>query len=118
MTKKQRIEYLVCTLASGFGGGLMYGLIGIIVGLTVPSSELPLGPALSLLAGVGGAVLISSTVSTLILSANFFKKRSLAFKVVAAILWPITFSVCFYAGFFMFIPYEIYNVIKIFTSNE
>ena len=118
MNRKKRIEYLACTLAACLSGALLYGAIGVIVGLTVPSSELPLTPALSFLAGIMGAILIGSIISTIILTANFLKNRGLVFKIVATFLWPITYFVSFFVGFFIFLPYEIYNIIKIFTSEE
>ena len=118
MTKQKRIEYLVCTLVACLSGGLSYGFIGVIVGMTVPSSELALTPALSILSGILGAILFGSIVSTIILAANFLKNRGLAFKIVATFFWPITYFVSFFVGMLIFIPYEIYNLIKIFTSND
>ena len=113
MTRKQRIEYLACTLGSAFTGMCMFSIVGIFAN--------PLGSAmLSLLVfGVAiGGLGVGALISTLLLTANFFKTKSTAFKVAAAVAWPITYVVAVYAGIFMFIPYEIYNLIKIFTSND
>lgn len=111
MTRKKRIEYLVCTLSVAATGFVIYGLIG---------SQQPLANESKLqsflfsgcMAGLGFA----SLFSTIILSAAFFKKRGLAFKVVASILWPVTLAVCVYAGVLSYIPYQIYNIIKIISS--
>ena len=48
---------------------------------------------------------------------RFFQKRGLTFKIVAAVLWPITFACCFYVGVFMYIPYGIYNVIMLIKKE-
>ena len=122
MNRKKRIEYLACTLAACLSGALSYGAIGVIVGVivgqTVPSSKLPLTPALFFLVGIMGAILFGSIISTIILTANFLKNRGLVFKIVATFFWPVTYFVSFFVGFFIFVPYEIYNIIKIFTSEE
>ena len=55
----------------------------------------------------------SILVSTIILSMNFFKKRGTGFKVLASILWPLTFGICVWVGMLAYIPYQIYNIVKI-----
>lgn len=68
--------------------------------------------------GCLGGVVISVLLSTIILSVGFFKKRGLGFKVIACVLWPITFGVCVYAGIFSYIPYQIYNIVKIVSLTR
>ena len=108
MAKKKRIEYLLCTLSVAISGFLIYGSIGamsrFINGSTIQSFF-----AIGCLGGFG----FSAVVSTIILSVDFFKKRGLAFKVVAAVLWPITFAACVYAGMLSYIPYQIFNIVKL-----
>ena len=113
MTKKNRIEYLICTLSVLITGFIMYGYL---------ASLQPLGDESKLksflLFGFLGGIGFSALVSTIILSVSFFKKRSFAFKVIASILWPITFGVCVYCGLFVYIPYQIYNVVKIISLTK
>jgi len=108
VTKKNRIEYLVCTLSVVVTGFVIYGLIASQQPL-VNESKLQSFLFFGCLGGFG----FSAIVSTIILSAGFFKKRGLVFKITASILWPITFAACVYVGIFSYIPYQIYNIVKI-----
>ncbi|MEE0946893.1 MAG: hypothetical protein U0M42_08735 [Acutalibacteraceae bacterium] len=108
MTKKSRIEYLVCTLSVVVTGFLIYGLLGSQQPL-VNDSKVQSFVLFGCIGGFG----FSATVSIIILSVGFFKKRGLVFKIIASVLWPITFGACVYAGFFCYIPYQIYNIVKI-----
>lgn len=110
MTKKNRIEYLVCTLTVIVTGFLIYGLLASQQPLVNDSKVQSF-----LLFGCLGGFGFSAIVSTIILSVGFFKKRGLVFKIIASVLWPITFSVCVYAGIFSYIPYQIYNIVKIIS---
>ena len=60
----------------------------------------------------------SAIVSTIILSVGFFKKRGLAFKAIASVLFPVTFAVCVYVGICSYIPYQIYNIVKIVSLTR
>ena len=113
MDRKKRIEYLITTMCVLISGFLMYGLVGSMEPL-IDNSKVKSFLLFGLLGGFG----FSMIVSTIILSARFFAKKKLGFKIVAAILWPITFACSFYAGFFIYIPYQIYNVIKIFSDSK
>lgn len=108
MTKKKRIEYLVCTLMVVVTGFIIYGLIA---SQQAPINESELQSFL--LFGCLGGFGFSALVSTIILSVGFFRKRGLVFKIIASILWPITFGICVYIGVLSYIPYQIYNIIKI-----
>ena len=112
MNKRKRLEYLLvttCVLLSGF---FIYGLVGSIQPLNDNKT-------LSFFAfGALGGFGFSITVSTIILASKFFQKRGLIFKIVAAILWPITFACCFYVGVFMYIPYGIYNAIMLIKKES
>ena len=108
MTKKKRIEYLVCTLSVVITGFIIYGFLGSQLPL-INENELQS----FLLGGCIGGFGFSAIVSTIILSVGFFEKRGLGFKVIASVLWPITFAVCVYVGIFSYIPYQIYNIVQI-----
>jgi hypothetical protein len=108
MTKKYRIEYLVCTLSIVITGFIIYGLVGSI-GPLINGSKLKSFFFFGCLGGFG----FSAIASTIILSVVFFKKRGLRFKVVASALWPITFAACVYAGMLSYIPYQIFNIVKL-----
>ena len=113
MTKKNRIEYLVCTLSVLVTGFVLYGFVG--------SSE----PFINysklqsfLLFGCLGGFGFSAVVSAIILSIGFFRKRGLVFKIVASVLWPITFAACVYAGILSYIPYQIFNIAKLISMTK
>ena len=108
MTKKNRIEYLVCTLLVVITGFIIYGLVAIQQPL-INESRLQSFLLFGCLGGFG----FSAIVSTIILSVGFFRKRGFGFKIIASILWPITFGICLYVGVLSYIPYQIYNIVKI-----
>ena len=113
MTKKNRIEYLVCTLSVLVTGFVIYGLVGSIEPL-INENKLQSFLLFGCLGGFG----FSAVVSTIILSVGFFKKRGLIFKIVASVLWPITFAACVYAGIFSYIPYQIFNIVKLISMTK
>ncbi len=113
MTKKNRIEYLVCTLSVVVTGFIIYGLLASQQPL-VNESKLQSFLLFGCLGGFG----FSAIVSTIILSVGFFRKRGLVFKIIASVLWPITFGACVYAGIFSYIPYQIYNIVKIISLTR
>ncbi len=108
MTKKNRIEYLVCTLLVVITGFVIYGLVASQQPL-INESKLQSFLLFGCLGGFG----FSAIVSTIILSVGFFRKRGLVFKIIASVLWPITFGICVYVGILSYIPYQIYNLVKI-----
>lgn len=108
MTKRNRIEYLVCTLSVVVTGFIIYGLIASQQPLINDSKVQSF-----LLFGCLGGFGFSAIVSTIILSVGFFRKRGLVFKIIASVLWPLTFGICVYVGILSYIPYQIYNIVKI-----
>ena len=108
MTKRNRIEYLVCTLSVVVTGFIIYGLIASQQPLINESKVQSF-----LLFGCLGGFGFSAIVSTIILSVGFFRKRGLVFKIIASVLWPLTFGICVYVGILSYIPYQIYNIVKI-----
>lgn len=108
MNKKNRMEYLICTMCVVATGFIIYGLLATQQPIINDNKLLSF-----LLFGCLGGFGFSAMVSTIILSARFFRKRGLKFKIVASILWPITFAVCVYVGFIVYIPYQIYNIVTL-----
>ncbi len=113
MTKKNRIEYLLCTLCVTVTGFIIYGFLASQQP-DINESKLQSFLLFGCLGGFG----FSAVVSAIILSAGFFKKRGTAFKIVASVLWPITFAACIYAGIVSYIPYQIYNIVKIVSLTQ
>ena len=113
MTKNNRIEYLVCTLSVLVTGFVLYGFIGSIEPL-INESKLQSFFLFGCLGGFG----FSAVVSAIILSVGFFRKRGLVFKIVASVLWPITFVACVYAGILSYIPYQIFNIAKLISMTK
>lgn len=113
MTKKKRIEYSVCTLSVLVTGFIIYGLIASLHP-DINENRIQSFFLFGCLGGFG----FSAIVSTIILSVGFFKKRGLIFKTIASVLWPVTFAVCIYVGVFLYIPYQIYNIVKIVSLPQ
>ena len=113
MTKKNRIEYLVCTLSVLVTGFVLYGFVGSIEPL-INESKLQSFFLFGCLGGFG----FSAVVSAIILSVGFFRKRGPVFKIVASVLWPITFAACVYAGILSYIPYQIFNIAKLISMTK
>ena len=113
MTKRNRIEYLVCTLSVVVTGFIIYGLIASQQPL-INESKLQSFLLFGCLGGFG----FSAIVSTIILSVGFFRKRRLVFKIIASVLWPLTFGICVYVGILSYIPYQIYNIVKIINLTR
>jgi len=115
MTKKHRIEYLVCTWCVFFSGLILYGLVAAFnIPMFANENRWITFLGFGCLGGFG----FSMVVSTIILSAGFFKKRGLVFKIIASVLFPITFGVCVYVGVFTYIPYQIYNIVNIVSLTR
>lgn len=111
MDKKARIEYLIITSCTLVSASLLYILLGIFI----PNGT---GKPPLLFFGFAGGIGFSSIMSSIILAVHFFSKKTLTFKIVAALLWPVTFICVVYAGIFTYIPYEIYNIVKIVKLNK
>ena len=111
MTKKNRIEYLVCTLSVMVTSFVIYGLVGSIEPL-INESRLQSFLLFGCLGGFG----FSAILSAIILAVRFFKERGLKFKIVASLLWPITFAASVFAGMVSYIPYQIFNIVKLVSA--
>ena len=112
MDRKKRIEYLLVTLCIFITGFFIYGFLGISNPL-VDGSKLLSFLYTACLGGFGFSMLLS----TIILSANFFSKKKPAFKITAAILWTITVLCAVFLGYIIYLPYQIYNIVKIIKDK-
>lgn len=113
MERKKRVEYLISTLCVAITGFIIYGLVGSVF-LTETHNLWQTFVFWGLLGGLG----FSAILSTILLAVRFFARRSTVFKTVAALLWPITLFCVLYAGIFSYIPYQIYNIVKIVQSQK
>ena len=97
MSKRKRLEYLILTSCVFLSGFVIYGFLGSFQPQINDDKVV-----FFFVFGALGGFMFSLILSTIILSSRFFEKRGLPFKIVAAVLWPITFACCFYVGFFMY----------------
>ncbi len=112
MCKKNRIEYLICTMCVLVTGFIIYGLIGSME--PVNDSTIQSFLLFGSLGGFGFSMILSG----IILTVRFISKRSLKFKTIASLLWMITFACAVYVGVFGYFPYQIYNLVKIIKKSD
>ena len=112
MSRKSRVEFLIVTLCILISGFVMYGLIGSMVG-SLPYSKAEQFLLFGFIGGFGFSIVFSSIV----LAVDFFSKRKTPFKIIASVLWPLTFACVIYVGIVLYIPYHIYNLVKIIQSK-
>ena len=113
MSKRKRLEYLLVTSCVFLSGFIIYGCVGTIGPLLNDSKFLSF-----LVVGAGAGLGFSVLTASILLASKFFSKKGLVFKIVAAILWPITFACCFYVGVIMYFPYGIYNIVKLIKKEN
>lgn len=124
MSKRQRIEYLLVTLAVFVSAATLFGYAALLsspiedaeMALMVEQGELK--PFLSWwqYAFFAGFT-FSSFASALMLSVRFFAKRRLWFKILAAFFWLFTMWLCLAVGWFVSVPYWIYNLVRIIIDK-
>lgn len=116
MEAEKRKEYLIFTMIFCCVGFVAYG------GLAAANREtldIPWNVILILLIyGLGGSLLLGGTVSGIILFSSFFKHRTLPVKIICCVFFPITLVLICSIGILTFIPYEIYNFIKMKRKTE
>lgn len=112
MTKKQRIEYLAVTLCVFISAFLIYAFLGNMQSFGNEDKIQSF-----LLYGLLGGYGFSSILSGIILFVRFISKKSLIFKIMASVFWPISLAGLFYIGVLGYIPYQIYNVVKIIQEK-
>lgn len=112
MDRKERIEYLIITLCVLITGFIIYGNVGSMGAFNLNKTQS------FLYFGCMGGFGFSAILSAIIFAFRFLSTKTLIFKIVAALLWPITFACVVFIGFLGFIPYQIYNIIKIITDKD
>lgn len=113
MCIKSRIEYLVCTMCVFITAFVIYGSIGLMQPV-IGNSRIVSFFAFGYLGGFA----FSMVLSGIVLTVSFIRKRSLKFKIIASLLWFITFACCAYVGIFGYFPYQIYNLVKIIKNSD
>lgn len=113
MSRKDRIEYLIIWICIFVTSAFLYGILVYLAEMNGDSQF-----ASSIVVGGLGGILISGLFSSIILAIKFFKRRKMVFKIVSAILWPITMICVIYVGVFANIPYQIYNIVKIIKEKS
>lgn len=113
MSKKNRWEYLICTMCVLITGFIIYGLIGSMEPV-IHNQRMQSFWIFGCLGGLGFSMLLSG----IILTVRFISKRSFKFKMIASVFWIITFACAVYVGILGYFPYQIYNLIKIIKSSE
>ncbi len=113
MSRKSRIEYLIETMCVFITGFIIFGTIAAAF-QAINGSRL-----LSFLAyGSFGGFAYSIILSGIILAVNFFAKRSMKFRITASVLWFFTLAAILYVGILTYIPYQIYNIVKIIKDKQ
>lgn len=113
MDRKKRIEYLILTAVMFASVVLLFYFAGDIQS-TVPienEARFRLEGSLSM------GYLFTSVLSGIMLAAGFFARRSLRFRIAAAALWFVTLFAVFIVGVLGFIPYQIYNLVRILCDR-
>ena len=113
MCKKERIEYLICTMCVLITGFIIYGLVGSMEPLIYNSKILSF-----LVFGCLGGFGFSMILSGIILTVRFLSNRSLKFKIIASVCWIITLACSVYVGILGYFPYQIYNLVKIIKNSD
>ena len=114
MKRKERIEFLLITLCMFVSVFLVFFLAGNLEGNIQPEEIEETRKLMSF----GAAFVYCGFFTGVMFAVRFFSKRGLVFKAMVAFLWFITASAIFMVGVVSFIPYHIYNLVKIIFSNE
>ena len=114
MKRKERIEFLLITLCMFVSVFLVFFLVGNLEGNIQPEKI----EGTRKLMSFGAAFVYCGFFTGVMFAVRFFSKRGLVFKAVAAFLWFITAFIIVSVGVVAFIPYHIYNLVKIIFSNE
>lgn len=107
----QRKQYLLYSSVAFGVGFVIYGLLALA---GRDALDYPFNPFVGfLLYGFLGGLLIGGLLSGILLFARIIKMEEQVIKVLAIILFPITFCVIALGGIISFIPYWIFNLYKI-----
>ena len=113
MDRRKRIEYFAVTWSVFVSMFMLF----FFLGTTNVSAGFVSEEGFRWYGGLAGGYMFSSVFSGILLAANFFAKRNLAFKIVAALLAFFTLFAVYIVGLVTFIPYQIYNLVMIFRTK-
>lgn len=113
MERKKRMEYLILTAVLFASVTLLFYFAGDIQS-TIPIED---EAHFRLVGSLSMGYLFTSMLSGIMLAAGFFARRSLLFRIAAAVLWFITLFTVFIGGVLGFIPYQIYNLVRILCDR-
>ncbi len=106
-----RRDYFWSTLAMFLSAGTIYGLL---VGTTPDFNVNVLGAiGIGCAAGYG----FTSIVHGVIMFSRWISKRGLATKILCGLFFFLSFAAVVYVGIFSFLPYGIYNFVKMLTDK-
>ena len=118
VSREKRVGFLKATLTVFIAMFVLYGVMFTITpreavrgtGWLVQSDVFPLW------AGLLGALVCSAMAGAGILIARFMAGKPRRFKVVAVAAWPVTVSCFVFMFFCVYLPYQVYNLVKIIRS--
>lgn len=113
MERKKRIEYLILMLCAFVSGVVVYGVAAFV------SAKFGEDTGIALWAfPVLGGVFFMMLISGIMLMAKLLSKAPFAVKIIAVVLWPLTFVASYFVIFFGFLPYLIYNIVKLSQKDN
>ena len=112
VTHKMRRDYFWSTLAMFLSVAAVYGLL---VG-TSPAFEVNIWGAVG--SGFAAACGFTGIVHGVILFSRWISQRSLAVKILCGLFFVLTFGAIAYVGIFSFLPYGIYNLVRLLTGKD
>lgn len=123
--KRKRVEFFSITTAVFFSTAVLLGLLfGALVKFSFAAAgdaemaEFPLTPAaMGVIFGLVYGLIISMIIGAIMLFARFMSDKPLWLKILAAVLWPITYM-CIGMVMYAVVPYWIYNTVKMFMREK
>lgn len=114
MSVKKRKEYLILTVIVFIVGFFLYGMLTFY---NRELLEIPFnGFVTFIIYGLGGGVLMGGLLSGILLFANIVREKKLYIKIILGVFFPITFVLICFGGIITFIPYGIYNCVKLLNE--
>ena len=118
VSREKRVGFLKATLTVFV---VMFVLYGVIFAITPREAVrgtdwLVQSDVFPLWAGLLGALVCSAMACAGILIARFMAGKPRRFKVVAVAAWPVTVSCFVFMFFCVYLPYQVYNLVKIIRS--
>ncbi len=107
MNIKKRIVYLSVTMSIFVIAFIIYGFVGTMG--TYRTFDTIKSFFFGLLGGLG----FSTFASSIIMFYRYIIIQSLCFRIIAFVLLPISIVLAWFLGIFIYIPYQVYNIIQI-----